>query len=61
MQKIKLSGKLSLVWLLAILAVLYTGARLVQKSKADREAAVQVFTENGSYPSQNNAIMDLLG
>ena len=61
MEKIKLSGKLSLVWILAVLAVLYTGYRLVEKTKTDREAAVQVFTENGSYPSLNNSIMDLLG
>lgn len=60
MKNIKLSGKISFIWLLALAALLYTGIRLVKEADSNREAAVQVFTENGTYPSLNNTFVDLM-
>lgn len=61
MKNIKISGKISFLWLLALAALLYTGIRLIKVTEEDREEAVQVFAENGTYPSLNNTFMDLMG
>lgn len=61
MNNIKLSGKISFIWVLALAVIIYTGYRMVTDAKETKNAAAQVFTEQGSYPSANTAIMDLLG
>lgn len=60
MKNIKLSGKMTFVWMLALVALLYTGIRIIAAAERDREEAVEVFTENGTYPSLNNTFMDLM-
>jgi len=61
MNNIRLSGKISIIWALALAAILFTGYRMVKDAKETEKAAAQVFTEQGSYPSANTAIMDLMG
>jgi len=60
MKNIKLSGKFSFIWLLALAVLIITGIRFYNEVQADREEAVQTFAEQGEYPSVNNTFMDLM-
>lgn len=60
MKNIKLSGKLSIVWVLALAAILYMGYNLISDVREDEKTAAEVFNQNGSYPKMNNSLLDLL-
>lgn len=60
MKKLRLCGKLSLVWLLALAVLLYTGIRLVGIAKERREIAAEVFADGRDYEKPNTTFAELL-
>lgn len=60
MKNIRISGKLSFIWLLALTALIITGIRFYKEVQAEKQEAVQTFAEQGKYPSSNNTFMDLM-
>lgn len=60
MKKLRLCGKLSLVWLLALAVLLYTGIRLVGIAKERREIAAEVFADGRDYEEPNTTFAELL-
>lgn len=60
MKKLRLCGKLSLVWLLALAVLVYTGIRLVGIAKERREIAAEVFADGRGYEKPNTTFAELL-
>lgn len=60
MKKLRLCGKLSLVWLLALAVLLYTGIRLVGIAKERREIAAEVFADGRDNEKPNTTFAELL-
>ncbi len=60
MKNFKLSGKFTFIWAMALIAVIITGIRLYKEVQRDREAAVETFADQGTYPAMNNTFMDLM-
>lgn len=60
MRKLRICGKLSLVWLLALAVLLCTGIRLVGIAKERRESAAEVFANGRDYEKPNAALTELL-
>ena len=59
---IHLSGRFSLLWLLVLAAVLYTGVRLIKKAVREDGEAIEVFAEaqEQNYQPSNKSFLDLL-
>lgn len=60
MRKLRICGRLSLAWLLALAVLLYTGVRLVGIARDRREIAAEVFANGRGYERPNTALTELL-
>ena len=60
MKNVRFSGKLSFIWLVALLALIVTGVRFYKEVESDRKEAVQTFADQGEFPIMNNTFMDLM-
>ncbi len=60
MKNIRISGKLSLIWVLALAAILCIGYNLIKDADQDKKAAAEVFNQGGTYQGFNNSLLDLL-
>lgn len=60
MRKLRVCGKISLVWLLAFAVLVSTGIRLVAIAKERRETAAEVFADGREYKRPNTAFTELL-
>lgn len=60
-QKIKISGRPSLLWLVALSLIIIVGVILVKDYRAYMSEAVNVFADGGSYTPPNNSFTDLMG
>lgn len=61
MNGFRIKGKISLIWLLALAALLYTGVRLVAEANERNERSAEVFANGGVYENANISLKDLLG
>ncbi len=60
-MKYRISGKLSLLWLLCLALILYLGIVLVKNSIKKEDEAVSVFTSGTRYEGANIGFFDLMG
>lgn len=60
MKRIRIKGKLSLVWLLALAVLLYTGINLVCEAREQQNKSAEVFAGGGVYQKPNASLKDLL-
>lgn len=60
MKNVRIRGRLSLVWLLALAVLLYTGVCLLNEAKRQKSQAAEVFVNGGVYEKSNVTIKDLL-
>ena len=60
MKQMRIRGKLSIVWILALAALLYTGIKFVRDAENRKEAAAEAFASGSTYEPPNTALTDLL-
>lgn len=60
MKNIYIKGRLSLIWLLALTVLLYTGFNLLREAKEKNAQSAEVFANGGVYEKPNASFKDLL-
>ncbi len=60
-MKYKLSGKLTILWLISLALLFYCGIVLVKKAVREEKEAASVFTSGGEYQGANSGFLDLMG
>ncbi len=60
-MKYRFSGKLTLLWLISLALILYSGIALVKKAKHEEEKSASVFANGGVYEGANIGFTDLMG
>lgn len=60
-MKYRISGKISLLWILSLALILFCGIKLVKKAIREEKEAASVFTTGGVYEGANTGFLDLMG